>query len=68
MHYVRKVLHHKIMKFVLPGSSLGSAAGLFCHVKLIEHKRVQISGHYYASYCQSLKPDFLPVLETPDEH
>lgn len=66
MHYVRKVLHHKIMKSAHPGSAPGSATGLSCHLKLIKYKRVQISGHYFASYCQRPKPDFLPVFEIPD--
>lgn len=63
MHYVRKVFHCKH-----PSSAPGSATGLCCHLKLIECKRVKIRGHYFASYCQSPKPDFLIVSETPDEY
>lgn len=68
MPYVRKVLHCKIKKSAHPGSAPGFATGLSCHLKLIKYKRFQVSNHYFASYCQSPKPDFLQVLETPVEH
>lgn len=62
MHNVRKVWHYK-MKSAHPGSAPGSATGLCCHLKLMKYKRVQIRGHYFASYCETLSLTFCQSLK-----
>jgi len=51
------------------GLASNSATDLSCHLKPIKYTYVWISSHYFASYCENLKSNFLqePVTTSEEE-